>query len=179
MICYRHCDPRFPFLLEAPAQPGARWNANGDGPVQYLADSPDGAWAEFLRHEEITDSADLAGVRRAMWAIELPELPPDRPRLRESQLLGGLESYAACQAESRRLRARGAAGLTARSAALLPGGAHGWHVRGGATHAARARDGQTIVLFGPRDDLVGWCAAHEGRPEDRLLARVRPLRARR
>jgi hypothetical protein len=49
-------------LWEAASQPAARWHADGEGPAQYLADTPVGAWAEFLRHEGITDEADLSGV---------------------------------------------------------------------------------------------------------------------
>ena len=71
MIAFRHCDRRWPFLWESAVQPQARWHGEGEGPVQYLADTPDGAWAEFLRHEEITDEADLAGVSRALWAVSV------------------------------------------------------------------------------------------------------------
>ena len=72
MILFRQCDRRFPFLWEAANQPAARWHADGEGPAQYLADTPSGAWAEFLRHEGITNEADLAGVERALWAVEVP-----------------------------------------------------------------------------------------------------------
>lgn len=58
------------------------------------------------------------------------------------------------------------------SAALLPGGARGWRVDGG-LRKAEPRDGEVIVLFGPRPDLVGWEAVHEGRPSVDLLGRVR------
>ena len=54
MILYRHADPRFPFLWESSEQPPARWHDSNEGPVHYFADTPDGAWAEFLRHEGIT-----------------------------------------------------------------------------------------------------------------------------
>jgi hypothetical protein len=46
-MLFRHTDPRFPFLWESTDQPPARWHDRGEGPVQYLADTPDGAWAEF------------------------------------------------------------------------------------------------------------------------------------
>jgi hypothetical protein len=65
-VGFRHGDPRFPFFWESDRQPEGRWHGSGEGPVQYLADTPDGAWAEFLRHEEITEVADLAGVRRRL-----------------------------------------------------------------------------------------------------------------
>src|SRR5262249_12367623 len=73
MIGFRHTDPRFPFLWEEASQPAARWHAAGEGPVHYFCDTPDGAWAEFLRHEEITDPADLITIRRTIWAVDLGE----------------------------------------------------------------------------------------------------------
>ena len=94
MIVFRHADPRLPFLWETAGQPPGRWHGAGRGPAHYLADTPEGAWAEFLRHEEITDPADLAGVRRAMWAIEIPDLPKARPKLPKGTLRGGTGTYA-------------------------------------------------------------------------------------
>ena len=176
MILFRHCDRRFPFLWEAAIQPAARWHADGEGPAQYLADTPVGAWAEFLRHEGITDEADLAGVERALWAVDValdaiafavPALPP-------SAATGGLASYPRCQAEARRLRARGAQAVRARSAALLPGGGAGWRVDGGEKDA-EARDGEVFVVFGRRPDFVGWPVVEAGRPPTRVLPRVRKL----
>lgn len=177
MIFYRHSDPRFPFLWETSAQPAGRWHALGQGPVQYLADTPDGAWAEFLRHEAITDENDLAGIERDLWAIEvqagdLPEAVPDLP---SDVLYSGMDSYPACQVEAQRLRARGATGLVAPSAALLPGEARGWQVAGGTRFPGPRRDGSVVVLFGPRPDLVGWCACASGRPSADVLAKVRSL----
>lgn len=175
MMAFRHADRRFPFLWEGGGQPPARWNDAGDPPSQYLSDTPDGAWAEFLRHEGITDPADLAGVRRALWAVDLGDERLPDCRLPRSTLRGGVGSYVACRVEARRYLERGTRGLTAPSAALLPGGAGGWRVRGG-LRRAEPRDGRTIVLFGERPDLVGWKACDEGRPGAELLQRVRPLR---
>jgi hypothetical protein len=173
MICYRHADPRLPFLVETMAQPGARWHAEGEGPVQYLADTPDGAWAEFLRHEEIDNEDDLSMVRRALWALEVPEDDYETPDLAPDVLTGSVETYPSCREEARRMRDRGAPGMIAPAAALLPGGARGWRVDGGLVPGP-ARDGRTIVLFGARPDLVGWVATAEGRPSGELLASVRP-----
>ena len=65
VIAFRHTDPRYPFLWECGSQPAGRWHAQGEGPAHYFNDTPDGAWAEFLRHEEITEPEDLSGIRRA------------------------------------------------------------------------------------------------------------------
>lgn len=175
MILYRHADARFPFLWESADQPPARWNDRGGGPVQYLADTPDGAWAEFLRHEGITEDFELVNVRRALWAVEVPDaLKAVAPGLPESALIGGIQSYKKCQAEARRLRDQGARALRTLSAALLPGSAGGWRVDGGLQPAAE-RDGTVLVLFDVRPDLVGWIAAFAARPRSDLLKCIRYL----
>jgi hypothetical protein len=176
VIRYRHCDPRLPFLVESSAQPPARWHEFGEGPVQYLSDTPDGAWAEFLRHEEITDPEDLATVRRALWAVEVPDEGYAAPDLPPAVVRGGTDTYPACREEARKIRNAGAIGIVAPSAALLPGEARGWRVDGGLIRGPE-RDGQTIVLFGRRPDLLGWAATAEGRPRDDLLRSVYPLRS--
>lgn len=79
MIGYRQADPRYPFLWSDASQPEARWHADGDGPAHYFADTPDGAWAELLRHEEIHDPADVATIRRALWVVELGVEPASVP----------------------------------------------------------------------------------------------------
>jgi hypothetical protein len=174
MILFRHADPRFAFLWEDATQPEARWHGDGEGPAHYLAETPDGAWAEFIRHEGITDVADLGTVRRAIWAIDVPDEPRSRPALPESTLRGGLSSYADCQQEARRLRAAGATGVSTPSAALLPATPSGWRVQSG-LQPGTVRDEAVIVIFGPRPDLVGWAACAVGRPRDDLLPRVRQL----
>ena len=173
MICFRHADPSVPFLWEDASQPAARWHAEGQGPAHYLAETPDGAWAEFLRHEEIRDEADLAGIERTIWAIEVPDDQAfARPRLAAQVLIGNLDSYAACQAEASRLRAAGSQALRAPSAALKRGAQSGWRVSGGLI-PGRARAEHSLVLFGRRPELVGWVAADAGRPRADLLGRVR------
>lgn len=177
MIWFRTCDTRWPFLWDTVGQRPGRWHGPDEGPAQYLADTPDGAWAEFLRHEEITDPADLAGIGRSLWAVDvdMDEERAMRPALDAATLRGGLASYAACQDEARRLRGRGATALRAPSAALLPAGARGQTVRDGALIEARRRDGRVLALFGARPALRGWRCAFVGRPHERLLALVRQL----
>jgi hypothetical protein len=174
VIWFRHADRRYPFLWETADQPPGRWHGPGEGPVQYMADTPDGAWAEFLRHEEIHDPADLDTVTRAVWAIEVPGDEYDRPQLPEETLTGGRNSYPECQDQARRLRMTGAPGLIASSAALLPAQAAGWHVSGG-VEPGPDRDGRVLDLFGRQPDLVGWAATVAGRPGRGLLAKVRHM----
>ena len=174
MIWFRNVDRRYPFLWETPDQPPARWHGEGEGPVQYLASTPEGAWAEFLRREEIADADDLEGVERALWAVEV-EAASERvagPKLAAGVLTGGLSSYAACRIEASRLRTTGASALRAPSAALRPGAARGQRVAGGLVEAPD-RDGEVLVLFGVRPDLSGWNCVEAGRPPERLLPLVR------
>ena len=172
MIAFRHADPRYPFLWESGTQPAGRWHAMGEGPAHYFSDTPDGAWAEFLRHEEITEPEDLTGIRRALWAIDLGHEPPERPALPLAVSTGSPDTYGSCQSEARRLRAQGAAAMTAPSAALLPGAASGWRVDAG-LRPGPARDGRVFVLYGSRPDLVGWAATVAGRPGSELLPHMR------
>jgi hypothetical protein len=172
--CFRNTDTDVPFFWETDAQPPGRWHAAGAGPAHYLATTPEAAWAEHLRHEEITDAADLAGVRRAMWAVSVPDDEPlTQPRLARVSLVGGLDSYPRCQREASRLRGAGATGLRAPSAALRTG-ASGWRTEDG-LRPGPLRRAEVIVLFGRRPDLVAWSACAEGRPRDDLLPRVRHL----
>lgn len=169
---FRNCDRRFPFLWESTNQPAARWNGRGEGPVQYLADTPDGAWAEFVRHEEIVDEVDLTGVSRALWAVQLDEPHLRTPDLPEAVTSGDPDTYEVCQQEARRLRTEGAAALVAPSAALLPGTAGGYRVELGFQPGPR-RTGQVYVLFGTRPHANGWQIVDAGCPPTELLSKVR------
>lgn len=170
MIAFRHADRRFPFLSEHASPVAGRWNTAGEL-THYFCDTPDGAWAEFLRHEEIRNPQDLLTIRRSMWAVEIGETPTVQAEAPPEQLLGGLETWPACQELAQQYRQQ-ENGITAPSAALLPGAAHGWRVDGG-IQPGPSRDGKVFALFGPRPDLIGWAACIEGRPGDELLASVR------
>ena len=172
MIGFRQTDARYAFLWEGADQPAGRWHAAGEGPAHYFADTPYGAWAEFLRHEEITAVEDLATVHRQLWTVDLGDTPAAAVDLPRDVTTGGFETYARCQNEARRLRSRGAHRLVAPSAALISGGAAGMVVNRGA-RAAPPRDGRVIVVFGPPHQMVGWIAAEAARPPDDLLQRVR------
>ena len=171
MIAYRHTDPRFAFLREHVPQTAGRWNVQNEL-TRCLCDTPDGAWAEFLRHEEISDAEDLRTIRRDLWAVEIGEEPGARPELPPQTLAGGPATWPDCQREAGRLRNQGEAGITAPSAALNTGAAHGWRVEGGLRQGP-PRDGKVFALFGPRPDLVGWVAAASGHPSESLLRHVR------
>lgn len=176
-IGFRHCDPRYPFLWQTAEQAAARWHGPGEGPANYFADTPSGAWAEFLRHEGISDPSDLAGVRRSLWAVELPEVPDGeiaRPALPRTILFGSEDSYPACQAAARQARADGHGWLKAPSAALLPGQARGWTASPTLARETAARNGWVWVVYGPCP-FVGWLVVDAGQPPAILIGMVRPL----
>lgn len=142
--------------------------------MQYLADTPDGAWAEFLRHEEIQDPADLVGVRRRMWVVEV-DLDAERVRqaaLPPQVMTGDKGSYPECQAAARRLRAEGSTCVLAPSAALVAGGARGQVTDEGLREAA-GRDGAVWAFAGVRPGARGWAAVDAGAPSERVLRLVR------
>jgi len=175
VIVFRNTDVDVPFFWESVDQPAARWHGPADGPAQYTSTTPDAAWAEFLRHQGIDDPADLAGVERAMWAIEIPtDEPAVRPALPRAVLIGGGATYRACRREAARLRGGGATRLVSPSAAVRAATASGWRTAGGLVAGPRTTE-QTIVLFGPRPAVRAWLAAAPGRPAASLLRRVRVL----
>ena len=70
---FRVCDRRTSFLWQSVGQQAGRWNRDGDEPVHYLANTPTVAWAEWIRHQDIEDPADLAGVAASLWAVLIPD----------------------------------------------------------------------------------------------------------
>jgi hypothetical protein len=178
VIVFRVCDSRFPFLWtpsRGAHQPPARWHGQGDGPAQYFADTPPGAWAELLRHEEITDPADLAGISARLWAIEIDDVDMHEPKLPRAALGSSPDGYEVCRVEARRLRATGVKRIVAPSAALAPGAGAGFQVGAAGLLRAASRDGRVIVHFGVLSNAEGWCAADGARPDAELLGQVRPL----
>lgn len=173
MIVFRQADPRYPFLWSDASQPAGRWHGEGEGPVHYFADTPDGAWAELVRHEEIREPEDLGTIRRALWAVEIEDGPTEASRLPRAVLTGGVATYPACRRYAMRERASGTRRLVVPSAALLPGGASGHEVVEGLERAATARDGRVLVIFGAPEGVTGWKAVERGGPPTELLPRVR------
>jgi hypothetical protein len=175
MTVYRHADPRFPFLWESAGQPPARWHGPAEGPVQYFADTPDGAWAEFLRHEGITNESELVNVRRALWAIEVPDdLNAAAPKATQGVLTGGLDTYEECQQGSPTPAQQRCGGPASTVCGIVSGERRRMESR--RRFAARYRTRRNRARgFGLRPDFVGWMAAFAARPRSDLLARVRGL----
>ena len=178
---FRVCDRRYPFLWQSAGQQAGRWNRAGDQPVHYLGCTPTVAWAEWIRHQDIEDPDDLAGVAAALWAVLIPEhwsdqdlLPVNLPM--EQVLSSSPEAQNARMTLVEQLKAQGAQGLLAPSAALhqsdraLPC----IRVRDGSEHADDLpRAAALILLWCTAELLPGWCCVAEGRPEPELLPLVR------
>ena len=172
-IGFRHADHRYPFLWETAAQPPGRWHADGEGPCQYLADTPTGP-GPSSSGTKITDPADLAGITRSLWAIDVPDsVLADSRRAAAPDMTGGPESYPACQDYARAQRSRGVTDLIAPSAALLPGAAGG-QVTDNGLRDAENRDGATWVRAraGP-----AWVARRGPRPSTGPRPRPHPAPA--
>lgn len=143
--------------------------------MQYFADTPTGAWAEVLRHEEITDPADLAGLSARIWAVRIADVEMHEPKLPRAALTSRPDGYETCRGEARRLRAAGVGRIQAISAALKGGEGAGFQVGTAGLVRAPNRDGMVIVHFGPLPEAEGWCAAEGAHPDEQVLSQVRPL----
>jgi len=142
---FRVCDRRHPFLWSGAGQASGRWNRTGDQPVHYLASTPTVAWAEWIRHQEITDPGDLAGVAAALWAVLIPQEWGTR----------GLDPVALPLHHSDK---------------VLPA----VRVSNGSEQPERlAMPAQVILLWCEARLLPGWCCVPEGRPGAELLPLVR------
>ena len=176
VVLYRHVDRRHGFTWSSKDQPPARWHGEGQGPVQYLAGTPDGAWAEFLRHEEIVDTAELDGIERRIWAVDVPDGEVARAVdvvLEPALIRGGADTYRACQHHATQLRDSGAQGLRAPSAAL--DAASGYRSENGGLVISDPLPSTTYAMFGQRTHWTGWMCHDVGRPHPALVARVRSL----
>jgi hypothetical protein len=174
VIVYRAVGPSHPFLWDSTSQPPARWHEPDDAPVQYFSDTPEGAWAEVLRHFHLTQPDDLEGLAKSLWTVRLPDdLRLADPDLPTDVLTGGYDTYPACREEAERIRRAGFDGIIAPSAALID--SRPWLTRGGGIipSGIRPEPAHTIVLFGEWSGIAAHQACWEGRPADWLQPRVR------
>ncbi|MGH2759657.1 MAG: RES domain-containing protein [Actinomycetota bacterium] len=172
-VAFRVADRRWPFLWTDDTQPEGRWHGIGEGPCHYLSNTAEAAWAEYLRHAGIRDRDEIEDVERSLWMVLL-DPPTTDPDLPDATLTGNRATYPRCQEQARRLRARGAVGLRAPAAALLPPGAAVYGVSASGQHLADKVAGLTYAMFGYTERLRGLPVA-EGRPDPSVLPRVRHL----
>lgn len=168
VIAFRWCTYDVPFWVRENRRAG-RWNLDGDASTQYWSLSPEAAWAELIRHENLRSEEDLDLVRVPFWVcrvraallidLGLSEVR-ERNGITTDQLIS--EDWSPCQQLAPHLRVNWD-GVISPSAAL-PGEAN-------------------LTLFGPRR-AIGWSSRPAlasalptsrvavGRPPPGLLPRV-------
>jgi hypothetical protein len=172
---FRYSSYDVPFWVRANTS-NERWHRAGDGSTQYLSATPDGAWAELIRNENLRSESDLALVAMPLWQVRIEQARIADYRDFETAERAGFnpellieDDQTACREEGRRLKGAGFAGVLYPSAAL-PGE-------------------QNLALFGPKI-LLPWGAPRRlasgipgtritvGAPPTDLLPRVRHAGAR-
>lgn len=68
---FRYTSYDVPFWSRQNSRPG-RWHRFGDPPTQYWSMTPDAAWAELIRAEDLRSEAELDLVRMPLWACRVP-----------------------------------------------------------------------------------------------------------
>jgi hypothetical protein len=121
---FRYSDYDTPFWARNNRDSG-RWHRVGDGATQYLSTTPNGAWAELARNENLRTEAELLQVRMPIWAVTLRQQGlADYSTFEKAEKAGFApdalidDDYDRCQTEGRRLRETGFMGVVAPSAAL-------------------------------------------------------------
>jgi RES domain-containing protein len=168
IVAFRYCDHDVPFWARPNTRSG-RWHLAGTEATQYWSLTPDGAWAELIRLEELTSEVELKRVRMPIWVCFVPSTGIADLRQEEVRRSFGLseedlvsDDWQACQRAAGELRQR-YRGVLAPNAALE-----------GATN---------LTLFGPRrmvdlEDRLALASAVRaakvaiGRPPSELLSRV-------
>jgi RES domain-containing protein len=172
---FRYSSYDVPFWARANTS-AERWNAAGEAATQYLSATPDGAWAELIRNENLRSEVDLSLVQMPLWRARIEQGGVADYRDFETAERAGFDPEALidddqsrCRQEAMRLRAVGFAGVLYPSAAL-PGETN-------------------LALFGPKI-LLPWGAPRRlasgipgnkvtvGAPPLDLLPRVRHVGAR-
>jgi RES domain-containing protein len=121
---FRYSDYDTPFWARANTQPG-RWHYPGTEPTQYLCLSPDGSWADRIRHEDLRTEPEVALVRMPLWVVKVDESHiVDYSTFERAEAAGFPpdalidDDWDRCQDEGERLRELGFRGVLAPSAAL-------------------------------------------------------------
>lgn len=190
-LLFRQCDANYPFLWEdGSRQQAQRWNKAGEEePTQYFADSPEAAWAEFIRHEEIFEPLApdefMKDFRRVLWAIEVevsdaPELfltVSPKEHISYQYLVGGPDSYSVCQQFAEERRGLGYKWLVAPSAAMQADSSKGYTVNLGKLQPGPVRESKVYVYFGCLPNAVGWRCGMHPFCDLQALSKVRRLTA--
>ncbi len=158
-----------PFWARSNTRDG-RWNYGGVDSTQYWSLTPEAAWAELIRHEDLQSEEDLDLVRMPFWVCRIPTVMLVDLRLRDERERRGIsddqlidDDWRPCQDLAERLRE---------------------HVRGVISPAAALPEHANVTLFGARR-AIDWHSrpalasaiptsrAAIGRPPEGLVDHVR------
>jgi RES domain-containing protein len=123
-VVFRYANYDTPLWVRPNTNAG-RWQAAGDPPTQYFCLTPEGAWAELARAEELRTERDLGLARTVIWAIEVSQaMIVDYSTFDRAEAAGFPpealidDDWSRCQQEGKRLRDLGYLGVLAPAAAL-------------------------------------------------------------
>jgi RES domain-containing protein len=125
-VAFRYSDYDMPFWARANTLDG-RWHCAATQPTQYLSLSPDAAWADRIRHENLRNELEVAMIRMPLWVAMIDENRiADYATFDKAEAAGFPpdalvdDDWTRCQEEGERLRALGFRGVLA-PASALPG----------------------------------------------------------
>lgn len=123
-LAFRYSNYDTPFWAR-PNSDSGRWHQAGEGSIQYLSTTVDGAWAELVRAEGLRSEPEISLVRMPMWVAEVHlQRIADYETFDKASDAGFPaealieDDYNRCQEEGKRLREAGFQGVIAPSAAL-------------------------------------------------------------
>lgn len=124
VVAFRWTDYDVPFWARENRRDG-RWNYAGQEPAQYWSLTPEAAWAELVRSENLETEADLDLVRMPMWIARFPtlglvdlQLVDQREKYKVSEGLLIDDDWTICQELGTALRDSATRGVITPSAAL-------------------------------------------------------------
>jgi RES domain-containing protein len=168
---FRYTDYDVPFWARTNSRAG-RWHRRGDAPTQYWSMTPEAAWAELIRAENLHSEAEVDLVRMPMWAcrvpmvglVDLTDIDVQHAQgITELEMVG--DDWAPCQALGVKLR-------DARAGVIAPCAALDGHANAtifGGRRAIDWRDRPALARTVPATVVA------IGRPPGGLVERVRRL----
>jgi RES domain-containing protein len=124
LVAFRYCSYDVPFWVRANTL-AQRWNVPSEGATQYWSLTPDGAWAEHIRFNDIRTDAELDEVRIPIWVCRLSAMgliDAREPAVRRLYQISSsdltADDWTACQRAATAMRSDGARGILSPSAAL-------------------------------------------------------------
>jgi hypothetical protein len=123
-VAFRYSDYDTPLWVRPNTEDG-RWHVARTEPTQYLCLSPDGCWADLIRHETLQTEIDVALIRIPLWVLKInEERIADYSTFEKAEAAGFPphalidEDWERCQVEAERLKGLGFRGVLSPAAAL-------------------------------------------------------------